>query len=395
MKVIALLVASALFHTTQANLATALKGWVGKTSSNVDLAGVCKAMGKDYQGMGYSGSSAKMTFTVTCSGQAVKIECKGSPFSCCHSADAAGSKAACANVKPGPKCSWKKWKCPTTSGVGTAPSDAKDAKAFIALHNVFRCMHNVQPVIWDADVHKGALSWAQHTGEAMVHSHSPSSYRKGSDGENLAGTFKFSVKPGVDATHMWYEEIAKDCSYSKSCYQSFSAGHFTAMMWSSIDRIAYSDTTGKLATGRYRGCDNKPPNYNDQYKDMVHPPVHDYGYCLDKVLGCDAFKGLTEDNLDGCDSSAASDNSGKWSMVYKQKCKAKYANIVSKLTSRLNDDKIPQLFQPLLANAGVLGLGVALLVVGSLAVVVRNRRRLARGHPLVDTEGAEMEESLE
>lgn len=394
MKVIALLVASALCHTSEANLATALKGWKGKTASNADFAGACKAMGKTFQGWASSGSPSKMTLTATCSGQSVKILCKGSPFTCCHSASAAGSAAACAKIKPGPKCSWKEWKCPTTSGVGAAPSDAKDAKAFIAVHNVYRCMHNVQPVIWDAGVHADAKKWAQHTGKAMVHSTSPSSYRKGSDGENLAGTFKYSVKPGVDATHMWYEEIAKDCHYSKKCYQSFSAGHFTAMMWSSIDKIAYSDTTGELAVGRYRGCDDSPPNFNDQYKDMVHPPVHDYGYCLDKVLGCDAFKGLTEDNLDGCEASAGM-SGGKWHMVYAKKCKAKWAGIVGKLTSRLNDDKIPQLFQPLLANAGVLGLGVALLVVGSLAVVLRKRRRLALDHPFVDTEGGEMGEGQE
>jgi hypothetical protein len=225
----------------------------------------------------------------------------------------------------------------------------------MAANNVFRCMHDVIPVKWDAGVHADAKKWAEKTGEAMVHSHSPSGYRKGSDGENLAGTFKFSKKPGVDATHMWYAEIEENCHWSKKCTKTFTPG---------------------------------------QFKDMIHVPVHNYKFCLDKVLACPAFKGLKEDDLDGCDSSAASDNSGAWSMVYKQKCAAKYDGILAKMVT-LYDGAMPDLFQPLLASAGVLGLGVALLVVGSLAVVVRNRRRLARGLPFVDTEGGEMDEGKE
>jgi hypothetical protein len=337
-----------------------------------------------------------MKISVTCSGKKVDIVCKGSPFNCCHSSAAPGSTAACANVKPGPKCSWKKWSCPDSWTTGAkAPDDAKDAKAMIAATNIYRCMHDVIPVRWDGDVHQHALTWAKTTGETMAHSQTKSQGgpRKDSDGENVAGTFKFSKKPGVDATHMWYEEIKKDCHYKKSCYQTFTPGHFTALMWSSVDRIAYADPTGKMAVEQLRGCDDKPPNFNNQFKEMVHPPVKNWETCATEVLKCATFKGLTEDDVEGCDSSSISDGT-TWSMKYAQKCKAKYADIMSKLVDRLDDETIPQVFPPSIANAGLVGLAVGLVLVGALALAVRRRSNDARGlepAPLIDTEKPESE----
>jgi hypothetical protein len=232
----------------------------------------------------------------------------------------------------------------------------------------------------------------------MVHSHSPSQYRKFSDGENLAGTFESSKHRGVDSTHMWYEEIDKDCNYKKSCYQTFTPGHFTAMIWSSINKVAYSDTSKKLAVGRYRGCDGNPPNFNNGYKTHVPPPKHNYGDCLAKVLGCATFGGLAESDVDGCGAKVTAnskDPAGNWvwKTVYKQHCKAKYAGIMSKL-SRLDDAAIPQLFQPVVANAWLVAVATALV---GAAVMVRRRRTGGAQELLAqdDDEGLELAQGLE
>jgi len=287
------------------------------------------------------------------------------------------------------------WSCPAswTTG-GSAPSDAPDAKAFIAAHNIYRCMHNVQAVQWDKDVYDGAKSWAVVTGETMSHSHGGSQYRKDSDGENLAGTFKESAHRGVDATHMWYSEIRESsyCNWQKSCFQSFSAGHFTAMIWSTINKIAYSDTTKKLAVGRYRGCDGKPPNFNGAYVQHVPAPVKNWGECATTVLACPAFSGLTEDDVEGCEGSTAWDSShgDDWYMVYKNKCSDLYANAVSKVYRRYN---IPEVLQPLMSNPWPVAVACGSSFVIFLGMAVRRswRRKEAASQDseLLSDEGLE------
>lgn len=241
----------------------------------------------------------------------------------------------------------------------------------------------------DADVYAGAKSWSQ-AGErnGMTHSASGSQYRKGSDGENLAGTFDYSTKRGVDATHMWYAEIMNPCNGAKSCYQSFNAGHFTAMIWRTVSKIAYSDTDKKLAVGRYRGCDGNPPNFNSAYAANVPAPKYNWGHCATKVLGCSAFSGLVEDDVEGCDSSAAWSSSRDWYMVYKKKCSAEYADLTSKVSRLYN---IPAFLQPLTSNPlPVAGACAAALVLVLGLVVRRSRRRAAtRGTELLSTESLE------
>lgn len=291
--------------------------------------------------------------------------------------------------KPG-KCQ-RSWSCPSswTTG-GGAPRDAPDAKAFIALNNVYRCMHDVQAVYWDDSVHEGAKKWADYTQTSMVHSTGGSAYRRASDGENLAGTFKSSPHPGVDATHMWYSEIAEPCYYGKYCYQSFSAGHFTAMIWSTINRISFSDPTGELATGRYRGCDGQPPNFNNQYAAKVPPPVHDYATCRATVLACPAFSGITADDIEGCDGQAQWSSTEDWHVVYGSKCADKYANIVSQAARLYN---VPKVLVPLAANPWPLAVACSAFFL-LLAFAVKRRRASYRAivaqapqdHALIETE---------
>lgn len=282
--------------------------------------------------------------------------------------DHSGSEGAEASGKPlsGSGCGKGGWKCPAswTTG-GSAPAETPDAKAYVAAHNIYRCMHDVPAAQWDADVYKGAKSWSQSSARyGMSHSVGSSAYRKGSDGENLAGTFKYSSKRGVDATHMWYEEINNPCGRKQSCYQSFQAGHFTAMIWRTMTKIAYSDTDKELAVGRYRGCDGSPPNFNAAYAANVPVPKYNWAHCAQKVLSCSAFSGLVEDDVEGCKSSSAWSSNTDWHMVYATKCSHEYARLYN----------TPALFQPLMSNplpvAGALAGGLVFFV----GLVVRRRR---------------------
>lgn len=287
------------------------------------------------------------------------------------------------------------------------PSETPDAKAFIAANNVYRCMHDVRPVQWDDEVYTSAKKWADYTKESMVHSpHSGTAYRAGTDGENLAGTSEASFHRGVDATHMWYAEIADPpCSYDASCYQSFTAGHFTAMMWKSMAKIAYSDTSKKLAVGRYRGCNNDAPNFGGQYKKMVPKPVKTWAACIAEVNKCQAFDGIEfgaeahgANGVEGCDGHSVSDGKNPdgswiWKKEYQKSCAAKYANILTD-TARLYD--IPGMPEFFTSGPGLCTL-VSGLFLASVVVMlaVRRRRGVAREHELLvpELEGSVLEET--
>lgn len=293
-----------------------------------------------------------------------------------------GSTATCKGLN------MDKWECPTswTTG-GTAPSDAKDAKAFVAAHNIFRCMHDVQAVQWDDSVYKSAKTWARATGKSMSHSTAGTQYRKNGDGENLAGTFKFSKHPGVDATHMWYEEIWNPCHWSQKCYQSFNAGHFTAMIWKSITKIAYSDTTGELAVGRYRDCLGNGPNFNGEYKKFVPPQKHNWAFCVNKVLkSCPAFSDVKENDVEGCGKqSSAWSSSSDWHMVYPKKCSSLYSGV-----HRLYD--IPEFLQPLMSNPWPLAIACASIFALFLVIAVKRSGTLKNAPSsriLMDVEATE------
>jgi len=263
-------------------------------------------------------------------------------------------------------------------------------------------MHDVQPVQWDDDVYASAKNWAQKTGTTMRHSSSSERVAgTENDGENLAGTSAYSKHAGVDAVHMWYAEIQEPCGWKQSCFQSFTAGHFTAMIWKTINRIAYSDTSKKLAVGRYRGCDGKGPNFNNMYKTMVPPPKYTWDACVAKVSACPAFTGLkfgpsahAVDGVEGCDGSSKAkscpagmtkgsgdcDSDGwLWYKFYASSCKAKYAGILGKITMRRYDIH-EALIAPIMANPWPLAIVGGLVFVAAVIMITVRRSRVQEFH---------------
>lgn len=262
-------------------------------------------------------------------------------------------------------------------------------------------MHDVGPVQWDDSVYQNAKKWSQQTNSfrrrGMRHSHSGTIYRASSDGENLAGTFKNSKHRGVDATHNWYSEIG-ECSgcayYSTSKYGKGHTGHFTAMIWKTISKIAYSDTNTELAVGQYRGCGGKPPNFNSAYAANVPPPKHNFAACAAKVKDCPAFSGIDigaaswgANGIEGCTrgtTANSKDSSGNWIWKMKyasasaQTCAAKYDNILSKVKARLDEEtaQVPVAF--LMASPGPLAIASGIIFAAAVVMIALRRTR-ARG----------------
>jgi hypothetical protein len=177
------------------------------------------------------------------------------------------------------------------------------------------------------------------------------------------------------------------------------------MIWKTISKIAYSDTNTELAVGRYRGCDGNPPNFNSAYAKNVPPPKRNFADCASKVKACPAFndidvgpKSWGANGIEGCKRGTKStanskDSSGNWiwhsfmkyTMDSAQTCRAKYENILSKVTARLDEEttQVPAPF--LMANPGPLAV-VSGLVFAAAVVMIALRRARARG-PLREFQG--------
>lgn len=297
--------------------------------------------------------------------------------------------------QPEGECEYQ-WRCPDewSRGGVPAPFEEPDARAFVAVNNLYRCMHDVQPVEWDPDVYASAKLWADKIGEFKHRSDSADCPY--SDGENLGGTFKASNHRGVDATHNWYSEMMNPCYFRSSCYQTGAdgSGRLTAMIWSSVKYIAYADPTQEVAVARYRTCDDRPPNSLNEFKRQVPVPSRTYDECLTKVLECPTFKDLTPDDLEGCEGiirSNARDGNGQmvWTMRYERSCQEKYSYILEQ-TTRLDNASAPALLRPRRevrgegAAASILralgGATVGFAVFGAAVLAVRLRLRRSARH---------------
>jgi len=225
------------------------------------------------------------------------------------------------------------WSCPSDwalSGHDDKPGKVQDAKQFVAVINIFRCMHGVSAVQWDHDVYLSARRWAERTGEAMAHSRL-GVYRRSDTGESLAGTTLSSKRPGVDAAQTWYSEILGACEGRAACFQTANASNFAALVWRDVRGVAYANPTGRLAIGRFQAQEGGlAPNTPNEYRGEVPLVIKGYGHCSEAVVDCPAFKGITPGDMDACDVAAeASELHGAWvgKTVYRTKCTDKYRTL--------------------------------------------------------------------
>lgn len=172
------------------------------------------------------------------------------------------------------------------------PED-NEAKQWLRLHNIARCMHGAPPVTWSPEVAFDAHEYIHHM-TAMVHSDSFGlAPPAGPAGENLyLNTAQVTPELAVNA---WYDEVY-DCQGGLAAFTDGCAvgangkptGHFTVMVWSTVTFIGCAtNEMGTIAICRYKAGDAlsiDTPNMNkDQgnYVGHVSPRVQTAEACAD------------------------------------------------------------------------------------------------------------------
>ena len=172
------------------------------------------------------------------------------------------------------------------------------------IHGV-RCMHDVPPVVWDADVYNDCYATFKDQA-AMEHSDcygvkAPA----GPAGENL---FKASYKgTPLEAVSAWYSEVA-DCGPFPGCSEGATGtvGHFTALVWNGDKQIGCAYGQDGLVACRYKAQDFascETPNYGgkESYPQNIFPKVKDFSTCVEAVKACgfdDSFTTAPHTTLD-------------------------------------------------------------------------------------------------
>jgi hypothetical protein len=155
----------------------------------------------------------------------------------------------------------------TTSEAAVSPAEQT---AMLETHNMYRCIHGVPPLTWDASLAKTAQSWAD-TG-TIQHSTALGAFKK--YGENMK--FDCPTSSVCKATKWWYAEISK---YTES--SPFQAAHYTQMVWKGTTKMGCGKgKTTSPCKGEVWFCQFSPPgNYFGKYKENVLPASKDKATC--------------------------------------------------------------------------------------------------------------------
>eukprot|EP00927_Polykrikos_kofoidii_P082960 TRINITY_DN8386_c0_g2_i2.p1 TRINITY_DN8386_c0_g2~~TRINITY_DN8386_c0_g2_i2.p1 ORF type:complete len:2144 (-),score=370.59 TRINITY_DN8386_c0_g2_i2:345-6290(-) len=155
----------------------------------------------------------------------------------------------------------------STNTVGAEDAEAKRIIEADVLkrHNLYRCMHDVPKLTWNAEIAKNAESWARTTGKHMKHS--PTSSRSGIGGfeyigENIVWGRNMVGAAGVD---QWYSEILTTVNQEGAVDDSnetllSSAGHFSQLVWRETTKIGCG-MDGLLLVCQYGPGGNKMGHY--------------------------------------------------------------------------------------------------------------------------------------
>jgi uncharacterized protein YkwD len=141
----------------------------------------------------------------------------------------------------------------------------EESDQWLAVHNRYRKLHGVPPVVWSEHVAASAQAHA----ETCPSGHSGSGY-----GENLAWASYDMGISGVVAK--WYDEESS-YEYENPGFIS-GTGHFTQIIWKGTREIgcAYVAECGSGHSLRANTwvCQYDPPgNYLRQFSENVFPPV--------------------------------------------------------------------------------------------------------------------------
>jgi len=225
-----------------------LAGFVQRLKGKTELecADVCAAVGRNYTGHGLSRDGAMRTWRCECAKAIVEVSCIGKPFEqCCEGRCSVGT----CDDKPGG------WTCPKDFGCpsGDCTAGGEHWQQWVAAINIYRCMHDVPPVVWSPEVYADAASTFAYQ-QDLAHSdcfHVPAP--AGPAAENLFKPASYLPTP-LEAVSAWYSEIA-DCGPFPGCRAGASGpvAHFTALVWDGAQEIGCLVNDANIAVCRYKG----------------------------------------------------------------------------------------------------------------------------------------------
>lgn len=255
-----------------------------KGSDRVDCGKICGAQKRPYKRWASEVVADVARYTCTCGEEDTTIECIGKPFmKCCEDSCA---ESHCPRSPQG-------WQCPLRGGCSDDICHGPNWQEWVAVHNVFRCMHDVPSVSWKDDVYVGGWKHFKNKQE-MVHSDSfDLEPPYGPAGENLFIEYNsfLSCNP-MDIAGAWYSEIGS-CGAFNGC-RIGSTGvidHFTTLIWQGGQTIGCFRNAVGLGGCRYKAHDFKSchtPNFGFE-KDWTHnvfPRVKSFQECRQEVAAC-------------------------------------------------------------------------------------------------------------
>lgn len=197
-----------------------------------------------------------------------------------------------------------------SSGGGDAVAQDKDA--WVAAHNMYRCMHGVGQVHWDENIAADALAWIQDNG------YNHASISDTGLGENLAWqSVSWSASDAGKITKMWYDEV-HDCNWPVTYIKS-SIGHFTALIWEDVNAIGCA-MSGEVAICRYKcksGASPSMPNMRGYFAQKVHEPSVSKANCQAGSSSSSSSGGSSSSNSGGSALSGCGKNDNNYCFGYK------------------------------------------------------------------------------
>jgi len=185
-------------------------------------------------------------------------------------------------------------KPPRLSQLRTTRSEGTDIpaemQAVLDRHNLYRCMHDVPLMTWDAEIATNAQEWAM-VGQ-FTHSPKPRTVQSMSLGENLA--WGYPSRSGIDAVAEWYDEIIYTDGTPDNCEDRTANKdicHYTQVVWSASTKLGCGKGSASLTfgenvyTGDYWVCQyGSAGNYLGQFASNVNAPVKTEAECAPPEL---------------------------------------------------------------------------------------------------------------
>jgi uncharacterized protein YkwD len=202
-------------------------------------------------------SQSKSTFKLTCDANKIEVVCDGTVCSSDYEVPESASDEP-------PTGDYNKEVRARADESCRADFTDAEVQEILSMHNKMRCAVGASPVSWDADLE----CQSQKTQDQIqAFEHSESYDMDISAGENLA-----TGEDGETAVWMWFTEyLQSGGEYSTSSYK---IGHYTAMVWESVNTIGCGIGRDDGSQGVIRcqysgGSKSNAPNMGGGYVDNV------------------------------------------------------------------------------------------------------------------------------